>query len=170
MSIRPLCVAPHPVLRMNAQPIQDFADDLRRLVRDLLDTMYANDGIGLAAPQIGRDVQVFIANPSQRRGRELIVVNPVLESAEGKAGVVEGCLSVPDIWGPVRRGTTVHLPGQDLSGKSVEVEAEGLLAITLQHELDHLQGRLFIDRLSWLRKRRVARRLRALGRARIPCV
>ncbi|MBI4342480.1 MAG: peptide deformylase [Candidatus Omnitrophica bacterium] len=166
MAVHPLCVEPHPVLRTPARPVDQFSDDLRRLARDLIDTMYANDGIGLAAPQIGRDVQVFVANPTQQRGREVLLVNPVLEAVTGRAGVVEGCLSLPEIWERVKRAARVRLSGWDLDGKPVEVEADGLLAIVLQHEFDHLHGRLFIDRLSWFRRQRVTRRVRARAASR----
>ncbi|MBI2104155.1 MAG: peptide deformylase [Candidatus Omnitrophica bacterium] len=155
-----LCTAPHPALRAVARPVEAFAEEVRRLAHDLIETMYAHDGIGLAAPQIGRDVQVFVANPSQRRGSELVVVNPVLRGSRGRASVTEGCLSLPSIWARVRRASAVRLEGWDLAGKPLVVEAEGLLAIVLQHECDHLQGRLFIDRLPWLQRRRVEARLR----------
>ena len=154
----PLCVDPHPVLRKKARPIQMFNDELRQLARQLIATMYANDGIGLAAPQVGQDMQAFVANPSQRRGKELIIVNPILDLADGRAGIVEGCLSVPHVWERVKRAARVRMRGQDLSGKPVVIEAEGLLAIVLQHEFDHLQGRLFIDRLSWIRRSWLAMR------------
>ena len=122
------------------------------MARDMIETMYANDGIGLAAPQIGQDLQLFIANPSQERGKEVIIVNPILESAEGRAVIIEGCLSLPNVWERVRRAAHVRLTGQDLGGRPMAIEADGLLAIVLQHEVDHLQGRLFIDRLSWWRR------------------
>ena len=160
MSVLPLCVEPHEVLRQRAVPVTHFTAELRRLARDLIDTMYANDGIGLAAPQIGRAVQVFVMNPWQERGRELVVVNPVLEAARGRASIVEGCLSVPETWDRVRRASRVHLTGHDVQGAPLALDAEGLVAIVCQHEFDHLQGRLFIDHLSWFRRRRVSRRLR----------
>lgn len=165
MAVRPLCVEPHPVLRTPARPVEQYADDLRRLVRDLVDTMYANDGIGLAAPQIGSDVQVFVANPTQQRGKEFVVVNPVLDAARGRAGIVEGCLSLPKTWEKVRRSAHVKLSGLNVDGRRIEVEADGLFAIVLQHEFDHLRGRLFIDRLSWFRRRRIIRRLNAAAQA-----
>ena len=152
MSIRPLCVEPHPVLRRSARPVEIFSEEIRHMARDLIETMYANDGIGLAAPQIGQDLQMFIANPSQERGREVVVVNPVLESAEGRTAVVEGCLSLPNVWERVRRFARVRLKGQDTGGRPLAIEADGLLAVVLQHEFDHLQGRLFIDRVSWWRR------------------
>ena len=162
MAVRPLCVEPHPVLRALARPVEAFTRDLQRLVRDLIETMYAHDGIGLAAPQIGSDLQVFVANPSQERGKELVVVNPSMDSAGGRVGVVEGCLSLPEVWDRVRRSARVRLRGFDAAGRPLALEAQGLLAIVLQHEFDHLQGRLFIDRLSWLRKQRALRKLKAL--------
>ncbi len=158
MSVRPLCTEPHPVLRMKARRIETFGEGLRRLARDLIETMYANDGIGLAAPQIGEDVQVFVANPSQEQGQELVVINPVLEAVNGRAAIVEGCLSLPDIWERVKRSARVRVSGQDLRGKPLAVESGGLLAIVLQHEFDHLQGRLFVDRLAWYRRRLIALR------------
>ena len=155
MSVRPLCVEPHPVLRRSARPVEAFSEETRQMARDMIETMYANDGIGLAAPQIGQNLQLFIANPSQERGKEVVVVNPVLESAEGRAVIIEGCLSLPNVWERVRRAARVRLRGQDLGGRPVAIEADGLLAIVLQHEVDHLQGRLFIDRLSWWRRCRI---------------
>ncbi len=162
MAVRPLCIEPHPVLRALARPVEAFTRDLQRLVRDLIETMFANDGIGLAAPQIGSDLQVFVANPSQERGRELVVVNPSMEAVGGRTGIIEGCLSLPEVWDRVRRSARVRLRGFDAAGRPLALEAQGLLAIVLQHEFDHLQGRLFIDRLSWLRKRRALSTLRAL--------
>lgn len=165
MSIRPLCVEPHPVLRRKAAPVVTFAAPLHQLARDMIETMYANDGIGLAAPQIGQGLAVFVANPSQQRGQELVVVNPMLDVLRGRTGITEGCLSLPNTWEHVRRAAQVRLTGQDLTGQSFVLDAEGLLAIVLQHEFDHLQGRLLIDRLSWFRRRfvtaRTARRTQA---------
>jgi len=156
MSIHTLCVDPHPVLRRAAQPIDTFTNDVRRLARDMIETMYANEGIGLAAPQVGEGIQLLVANPSHRRGQELVVTNPVLAATRGKAAVIEGCLSLPHIWERVVRAAHVRLTGQDMWGKPLTLETEGLLAIVLQHEVDHLQGRLFIDRVSWARRCRIA--------------
>lgn len=159
MSVLPLCVVPHPVLRVPAQRVESFTHELRRMAADLIDTMYANDGVGLAASQVGWSLQLFVANPSQRVGQELVIVNPVVEPAGGRAAIVEGCLSVPKAWHKVRRAARVHVRGQDLSGRPLTLEAEGLLAIVLQHEADHLEGRLFVDRLSWLQRRRLLKRV-----------
>lgn len=154
MSSLPLCLDPHPILRAKARPVEAFTQDIRRLTRDMMDTMQDHDGIGLAAPQIGQSLQVFVANPSQERGRELVVINPVVEPISGRIAVVEGCLSLPDVWQRITRAACVRLKGKDVSGNPLAIEAEGLLAIVLQHEFDHLQGRLFVDRLPWFRQRR----------------
>ena len=164
MGVRALCQGSHPALRRVARPVETFTGALRTLARDLIETMYAHDGIGLAAPQVGSDLQVFVASPSQQRGRELVVVNPVLETLEGRSTIVEGCLSMPNVWERVKRASRVRLRGQDLQGRAMTVKAEGLLAIVLQHECDHLQGRLFIDRLWWLRRLRAQAKARATAR------
>ncbi|MBI3321264.1 MAG: peptide deformylase [Candidatus Omnitrophica bacterium] len=168
MSVRPLCVRPHPILSAHARRVEASTAEIRQFAQDLIETMYAHDGIGLAAPQIGRDIQIFVANPTQQRGRELVVINPVLESSEGRAGVVEGCLSLPKTWERVRRAARVRMRGEDISGKPLAITAEGLLAIVLQHEFDHLQGRLFIDRLPWFRRIRAEHRMRSAIRSRHP--
>lgn len=165
MSGQALRLEPDPVLRLSARSVTQFSSELRRLAQDLIDTMHVNDGIGLAAPQIGWDVQVFVANPSQRKGRELVAVNPSVEPCSGRASILEGCLSLPDIWDRVRRPARVRLRALDVTGRPFTLEAEGLLAIVLQHEFDHLHGRLFIDRLSWFRRARAHARWRALKRA-----
>ena len=152
MAVRPLCVEPHPSLRAPAHRVVAFTRDLRRLVDDMIETMYAHEGIGLAAPQIGRELQVFVANPSRERGKELIMVNPDVEWSAGRTSIVEGCLSVPTVWAKVRRAANVRMKGADAAGVVQTVTADGLLAIVLQHEFDHLHGRLFIDRLSWWRR------------------
>lgn len=162
MSVRPLCLEPHPALRRSARPVAAFAKELRHVVRDLIDTMYANNGIGLAAPQIGLDLQVFVASPAQERGREVVMVNPVLERSTGRAGVTEGCLSVPDRWEQIRRAASVQMRAHDVTGRLFHLEASGLLAIVLQHEFDHLQGQLFIDRLPWFRRGRLWVQARAV--------
>ncbi len=155
MSVRSLCFESHPMLRAKTRRVEQFTKELRELARDMVETMYANRGIGLAAPQVGVDLQLFIASPEQQRGQELIIANPVLEALDGRASIVEGCLSVPNVWERVKRSARVRISGQQLDGRPVTLEADGLLAIVLQHEADHLDGRLFLDRLSWLRRARV---------------
>ena len=161
MGVRSLCIEPHRALRATAQPVETFNGELQGLVRDLIETMYANQGIGLAAPQVGQSIQLFVANPLRERGQELVVANPIIEWLRGRSGVVEGCLSLPNMWERVNRAARIRMSGRNVHGKPITIEAEGLLAIVLQHEFDHLQGRLFIDRLSWFRRRRLQRRARA---------
>jgi peptide deformylase len=127
------------------------------LAKDMIDTMYASDGIGIAAPQVGESIQLCVANPSQVRGRELILINPVIALVEGRTSYVEGCLSLPRAWGRVRRSARVRVRARDLSGEPIDIETEGLLAVVLQHEYDHLLGKLFVDRLSWVERRRLAK-------------
>jgi peptide deformylase len=160
MSVLSLCTEPHPVLRSIALPVEAFTKEVRRLARDLVETMYVNDGIGLATPQVGRSLQLFVLNPSQKPGEEVVLVNPVITQTAGKASVTEGCLSLPGVWHKVGRAAKVRISGRDLYGKAVTLEAEGLPAIVLQHEMDHLRGKLFIDRLSWLRRQRALRAYR----------
>jgi peptide deformylase len=152
MAALALCCEPHPALRARAKPVERVTQEMRQLVRDMIDTMYEHDGIGLAAPQVGQDLQLFVANPSQERGRELVIMNPSLEAIRGRTKVMEGCLSLPNVWARVARSATVRLRGLDLAGKPLTMDAQGLLAVVFQHEFDHLQGRLFIDRLPWWRR------------------
>lgn len=164
MSILPLCFEPDPILRAVAKPIDRVTPAIRELAKDMIQTMHDRDGIGLAAPQIGKDIQLFIANPTQEPGKELVVINPTVIPIRGQASIVEGCLSLPNIWEKVRRSQVVRLQGQDLSGKPIDLEADGLLALVAQHEMDHLLGHLFIDRLSWLKRQRALARWRKQNR------
>lgn len=164
MSTLPLCLEPDPILRAVAEPVKRITPDIRRLARDMIQTMVDHDGIGLAAPQVGQGLQLFIANPSQEEGRDLVVVNPMIQPVRGRVSIMEGCLSLPHIWERVRRHQVVRLQGRDLAGRAIDFEVDGLLAIVLQHEVDHLQGHLFIDRLSWLKRSRALARWRKLIR------
>ena len=152
-------MVPDSILRHPAQRVRIFSEPLRQLAQDLIDTMYAYDGIGLAAPQIGESLAVFVANPSKTRGQELVIANPVLTAPRGRLVETEGCLSIPQLWARVRRAQRLRLSGQGLMGESIDVDVQGLLAITCQHEVDHLQGTLFIDRLLWFERRRLRRQL-----------
>jgi len=143
MAIRPLCTFPHEVLQTAAAPVEQFDDSLQALAADLLDTMRAHQGIGIAAPQLGCSLQIVAVTLTTN---EAILVNPRLEWVAGRASAVEGCLSLPQRWGTVPRWAAVHVRAQRLSGEWGCWEARGVAAITLQHELDHLQGTLFIDR------------------------
>jgi peptide deformylase len=140
-----------PVLRQETTPIGTITADIRRLIDDMFETMYAARGIGLAAPQVGRTERVTVVDVEKH---PLVLVNPeILESGGEKDKDEEGCLSIPDIYGDVERPTTIRFRAMDRDGNVYEREADGLLARCIQHEIDHLHGKLFIDYLSVLKRR-----------------
>jgi peptide deformylase len=139
-----------PVLRERTPPVAAVTDEIRRLAEDMFETMHVAKGIGLAAPQVGRRERLFVAEVDEQR---IVLVNPEIVLAEGKAKGEEGCLSIPEVYGDVERPARVVMRGLDASGEPVEVAAEGLLGRCLQHELDHLDGRVFLDHLSMFKKK-----------------
>jgi len=139
-----------PILREVTRPVAAVTDELRRLAADMFETMYAAKGIGLAAPQVGRRERLFVVDVE---GAKHALINPEILIAEGAEVGEEGCLSIPDVYGDVERATRVVMRALDLEGKTVEIDAKDLLARCLQHELDHLNGKLFIDYLSLLKRR-----------------
>lgn len=154
---------PDPRLRQKATPIREITADIRQRARSMFPLMYESQGIGLAAPQIGWGVRLFVVNVSGRPEDELVIVNPVVvEKSGGTWMFEEGCLSLPGIRGKVEREKVVVVEGQDLDGNPVRVQAEGLDGRCLLHEYDHLDGVLFIDRLSPAKKQSIKRRLREL--------
>ena len=140
-----------PVLRERTPPVAAVTDEIRRLAEDMFDTMHAAKGIGLAAPQVGRRERLFVAEVAE--GERLVLVNPEIVLAEGRAKGEEGCLSIPEVYGDVERSARVLMRGLGADGQPVEVDGAGLLARCLQHELDHLDGRLFVDHLSMFKKK-----------------
>ena len=150
MSLLDIHVLGSPVLREPTQPVGAVTDELRRLVDDMFETMHAAKGIGLAAPQVGHRERLFVADVDDH---PLVFINPEIVLAEGKARGEEGCLSIPEIYGDVERPARVVMKGLDREGTPHEVDATELLARCLQHELDHLHGRLFLDYLSMFKKR-----------------
>ncbi len=152
--IREVLTYPHPLLKKRAEEITGITPELRALAADMLETMYECDGIGLAAPQVGelaRMIVVDITGPEKREDPR-VLVNPRLELTGETVESEEGCLSVEEYRSTVTRSSSVHLTALDLDGKPVEYDADGLLAICLQHECDHLDGTLFIDRISRLKR------------------
>ena len=139
-----------PGLRVPTRPLAEVTDEVRRLVDDMFETMHVAKGIGLAAPQVGRRERLFVAEVEDRR---VVLVNPEVVASEGKAKAEEGCLSIPEVYGDVERATRVTMRGLDEQGRAVEVQAEELLARCMLHELDHLEGRLFLDHLSMFKKK-----------------
>ena len=142
-----------PVLREMCREVETIDDDVRALVDDLLETMYAEDGIGLAAPQIGVPLRVFVYDVRDDELEPGVLVNPRIVEATGKQKEVEGCLSIPGLDEVVERSGQVVVEGLDRDGEPVRIEATGLLSRCLQHENDHLDGVLFIDRVSPLKRR-----------------
>ncbi|MBI5575574.1 MAG: peptide deformylase [Deltaproteobacteria bacterium] len=148
--LRPILTFPDSFLLRKASPVTGVDDRTRELVRDMFETMYAAKGIGLAAPQIGVGKRVIVVDvsPVENETAPLALVNPVIVERKGKVEGTEGCLSIPGVEGVVMRAETVLVRGLDTQGEPVQVRAEGLLSRALQHEIDHLDGILFIDRIS----------------------
>jgi len=162
MAIRRIRTWPDDVLRRKAAPVEDFGEELQRLVDDMLETMYAAPGVGLAAPQVGVSRRVIVIDTSSNTepGDLVVLANPVLVEAEGEDEIEEGCLSVPDYSAKVKRAQRVAVRGHDRHGQPVEISGEDLLARALQHEIDHLEGTLFIDRLTPFRREIAKKKLR----------
>lgn len=152
-----------PVLRRRAEEIEQVDDELRALIRDMFETMYDAEGIGLAGPQIGVDRRVIVVDVREEGSTPMALVNPrIVEASADTDKAEEGCLSIPGVSGVVERSTGVIVEGLSEHGDPVRVEAEGMLARCLQHEIDHLDGVLFVDRLSPLKRNMVLKRYRAL--------
>ena len=150
MSLLDIYILGAPVLREETKVVDEVTDELRELIDDMFETMYAAKGIGLAAPQVGRTERITVVDVD---GSPIVLVNPEIVLAEGKQRDEEGCLSIPDIYGDVDRAQRVVVRALDRDGKPFEIDAEELLSRCLQHEIDHLHGRLFIDYLSLVKRR-----------------
>jgi peptide deformylase len=157
---------PEPVLSQPGEPVTEFNDELKTLVNDMFETMYASQGIGLAAPQVAVAKRVTVIDLSQGKDPEqkLILVNPEVTFREGKQYEEEGCLSFPEIREKVQRASKVRIRAQDIKGKWFEMDGEELLSRAFQHEIDHLDGMLFIFRMSSLKRDLVLRKIRKMQR------
>lgn len=163
MALLPILIAPHPVLKRRAEPVAVVDDELRRLMDDMLETMYEADGLGLAAPQVGRSIRVVVVDvhAKDQPRSPLRLVNPeIVERSEETAVNEEGCLSVPEQYAEVRRAKRVKARYLDENGEAREIEADGMLGVCLQHEIDHLQGTLFVDHLSMLKRNMILNKVR----------
>ena len=150
MALLDIYTYPNPVLREKAKSVKNIDKSLQRLIDDMIDTMYDAPGIGLAANQVGRPLRIIVVDV-QREDCEyglIVLINPELLSAQGEVSYEEGCLSVPDYFATVTRHGEVVVCGLDRNGETIQISAKGMLAIALQHEMDHLDGKLFIDRIS----------------------
>ncbi len=155
MALLPILRYPDPRLYKKAAPVAEVNDEIRALARDMADTMYAAPGIGLAATQVDVHKQVIVIDNSEARDKLLILINPEILAREGLQYCEEGCLSVPGVYEPVERSEWVRVRTLGLDGRYSEIEADKLLAICIQHEMDHLQGKVFVDYLSRLKQNRI---------------
>ena len=162
MALRPVLQFPDRRLKQVSAPIERVTDEIRELARDMLDVMYDEPGIGLAAPQLGAPVRLIVVdvhwNEEGAERNPRVLVNPKIVASSGTVTWNEGCLSVPDFQSDVERAEKVTLVATDLDGNAVEIETEGLEAVCFQHEIDHLDGLLFIDRISRLKRSMYVRR------------
>ena len=160
MALLPILEYPDPRLKKVATPVAAVTADIRKLVRDMADTMYAAPGVGLAATQVDVHKRVIVIDISEGKDELRVFINPELLSADGEAECEEGCLSVPGYYDKVTRAARIRVRAQDEHGETFEHDAEGLLAVCIQHEMDHLQGKVFVEYLSPLKRARLAARLR----------
>jgi peptide deformylase len=150
---------PDPRLRNRAHPVERVDDSIRRLVDDMFETMYEAPGIGLAAVQVNVLKRVITIDISEDRNQPLTLINPEIVTAEGHEMTDEGCLSVPGVYEPVERAERITMRAMDRDGEPFEMEVNGLLAVCIQHEVDHLEGKLFVDYLSQLKRQRIKKKL-----------
>lgn len=159
MALLQILEFPDPRLRTRAQPVTQVDAALRTLVDDMFETMYAAPGIGLAATQVNVAKRVLVIDLSEKRDQPLALINPEVLERSGVEETEEGCLSVPGYFDKVTRAGKVRVRALDRTGKQIEFEAEGLLAVCIQHEIDHLDGKLFVDYLSELKRTRIRKKL-----------
>jgi peptide deformylase len=164
MAKLPILEFPDPRLRTVARPVEQVDADLVRLIDDMFETMYAAPGIGLAATQVDVHRRLLVLDVSEDKSRPQVFINPEILSAEGHQVYQEGCLSVPGIYADVTRASVVRIRALDRDGKPFELEADGLLAVCIQHEMDHLAGKVFVDYLSPLKREQVRKKLAKAAR------
>jgi len=150
---------PDPRLRLKAKPIEKVTDEIRQLANDMLETMYDAPGIGLAATQVNQQKRLIVIDVSEDKSSPLFLINPELIETEGEREFEEGCLSVPEAYETVIRADTIRVRALNLQGETFEMDADGILATCIQHEIDHLEGKLFVDYLSNLKRQRIKKRL-----------
>jgi len=160
MALLSILEYPDPRLRKVAAPVKAFTPEMRKLVQDMAETMYAAPGVGLAANQVNVQKRILVIDVSDARNDLKVFINPEIVAKEGEAECEEGCLSVPGYYETVKRAAKVTVRAQDEHGNSFDVTAEGMLAVCLQHEIDHLDGTVFVDYLSPLKQARLSARLK----------
>ena len=158
MARLPILEYPDPRLRIRAEPVTKFDTELKTLVADMFETMYEAPGIGLAATQVDVHKRILVCDVGVESKRPLCLINPEIVRAEGKTNAEEGCLSVPEFYDFIDRAATIRVRAFDPDGKEFELDAEGVLAVCIQHEMDHLEGKLFVDYLSELKRERLKKK------------
>ncbi|QDX28779.1 peptide deformylase [Dickeya poaceiphila] len=164
MSVLQVLHFPDERLRIQAKPVEEVNADIQRIVDDMFDTMYEEEGIGLAATQVDIHQRIIVIDVSEERDQRLVLINPELLEKSGDTGIEEGCLSIPETRALVPRAEHIRVRALDRDGKQFELDADGLLAICIQHEMDHLVGKLFVDYLSPLKRQRIRQKLEKLAR------
>lgn len=164
MAILDILHFPDPRLRKSAVPVDTIDDELKTLIDDMFETMYAAPGIGLAATQVNVQKRLIVIDVSEDKNQPLVLINPTLLTLEGEEEMEEGCLSVPGYYETVRRAERIRVSALNRNGEPFEVETVGLLAVCIQHEIDHLDGKLFVDYLSSLKRDRIRKKLAKQGR------
>ncbi|HSH27695.1 MAG TPA: peptide deformylase [Wenzhouxiangella sp.] len=151
---------PDPRLRRVARPVDTVGERERKLAEDMLETMYDARGIGLAATQVAEDIRLIVMDLSEERNEPRVFINPEIIERSGSQSCEEGCLSVPGFYAEITRAETIRVRALDTDGNAFELEADGLLAVCIQHEIDHLDGKMFVDYLSPLKRRMIGKKLR----------
>ena len=159
MAILDILHYPDPRLRIKAQPVPAVDDSVRRLISDLFETMYAAPGIGLAATQVNVHRRVIVVDVSERHDQAWCFINPRVTGTEGLEQTEEGCLSVPGVFETVERAERIQVQALNAQGETIDLTADGLLAVCIQHEIDHLEGKLFVDYISTLKRNRLRKKL-----------
>ena len=168
MALLPILSFPDPRLRTIAKPVGTVTDDIRQLAADMFETMYEAPGIGLAATQVDHHIQLIVMDLSENKDQPMVFINPKVTSlTEEMLPYEEGCLSVPQIYDKVERPSRVKINAIGLDGQAFEMEADGLLAVCIQHEMDHLDGKLFVDYLSPLKRQRAREKVEKVVRQRV---
>ena len=160
MAMLPILLYPDPRLHKVAKPVAVVDDQIRKLARSMAETMYAAPGVGLAATQVDVHKQLIVIDLSDTRDQLLVLINPQILESRGKSDCEEGCLSVPGIFDKVARAEWVKVQALNLDGKSFTIEASGMLSVCIQHEMDHLKGKVFVEHLSRLKRTRILSKLK----------
>jgi peptide deformylase len=168
MSILEILTFPDPRLRNHAEPVKLVDDAVRQIVDDMFETMYAAPGIGLAAIQVNIRQRIIVIDISEEKDQPLCLINPEILARSGEEQMEEGCLSVPGFYEPVTRAERIRVRAMNRDGESFELEADGLLAVCIQHEIDHLDGKLFVDYVSALKRQRIRKKLEKEQRQQAP--